>query len=181
MKLCKRCFLEKNYNDFHKNKQTKDGYAVYCKPCKSATDKKWINSNPERVKKRNKKSKDWRAANPLRSKELVAEWKEKNPDRKWILDKKSHLWTHYRLTIEDYQKIFNDQDGKCWICKESKKLVVDHDHDCCNKKISCGKCIRGLICYNCNALVGFLERNISLIDKASEYIKNFDKGRSLIN
>ena len=81
MKLCKRCLVEKTYNEFHKNKQTKDGYAVYCNPCKSALDKEWTYANPERVDKRNKRSKDWRATNPLRSKQLAKEWKEKNPEK----------------------------------------------------------------------------------------------------
>lgn len=174
MKLCKRCLIEKTYSDFHKNKQTKDGYAVYCKPCKSALDKEWTYANPERVDKRNKRAKDWRATNPLRSKQLIKEWKEKNPDRKWLLDKKNHLWTHYRLTIEDYQEMFDKQNGKCYICYETKKLVVDHDHKCCNGKLSCGKCVRGLICHNCNTLVGFLERNDNLIDYAYQYIKDFE-------
>jgi hypothetical protein len=173
MKSCRRCLTEKSYSDFHKNKQTKDGYAVYCKPCKSFIDKKWTYADPERVNKRNKKAKDWRAANPLRSKELTQEWKEKNPDRKWMLDKKSHLWTYYRLTIEDYRKMFDDSDGKCHICKESKKLVVDHNHKCCSGKISCGKCVRGLVCHNCNTLTGFLERNDDLVDRAYDYIKEF--------
>jgi hypothetical protein len=41
--------------------------------------------------------------------------------------------------------------------KISAILTVDHDHDCCPaEKLSCGKCIRGLLCRNCNAAAGQL-------------------------
>lgn len=174
MKTCRRCLSEKSYSEFHKNKQTKDGYSVYCKPCKSAVDKKWRTASPERVLEGNKRAKAWREANPERYKEQIKKWKKENPDKKWLLDKRSQLWTHYRLTIEQYQKMFDSQDGKCYICKEEKKLVVDHDHNCCDGKLSCGKCVRALICHNCNTLVGFLERNDNLIDKVNQYIKDFE-------
>lgn len=36
-------------------------------------------------------------------------------------------------------------------------LVVDHDHDCCPSDAhSCGKCVRGLLCYHCNWAAGQL-------------------------
>ncbi len=37
-----------------------------------------------------------------------------------------------------------------------KKLVSDHDHDCCPPPLmdSCGHCTRGRICYECNNIEG---------------------------
>ena len=172
MKMCRRCLTEKSYLEFHKNKQTKDGYSVYCKPCKSSIDKDWINSKPEQIEKRKIRSREWQKNNPERYKECIDKWKENNLERKWILDKKSHLWTHYRMTIEDFQKMFFNQNGKCLVCEKEKKLVVDHDHSCCPKKITCGKCIRGLVCTSCNTLLGYLETHKNLLSKAEKYLSN---------
>lgn len=35
-------------------------------------------------------------------------------------------------------------------------LVVDHDHTCCPGAHSCGRCVRGLICRDCNSAAGLL-------------------------
>ena len=90
---------------------------------------------------------------------------------KWILDKKSHLWTHYRMTIEDYQSMLKSQNGKCKICNKNKRLVVDHDHSCCLQKNTCGNCVRGLLCFSCNTLVGYIEINKNLIKSVDFYLQ----------
>lgn len=57
----------------------------------------------------------------------------------------------YGLTKESWQRIYNDQDGCCYICQrnekalkrsKSKYLCVDHDHETLE--------IRGLLCGFCN-------------------------------
>lgn len=174
MKMCRRCLQTKDYLEFHKNKQTKDGYAVYCKPCKSSLDKDWIKSRPDQIEKRKTRSKKWQADNPARYKESIKNWKKQNQEQKWILDKKSHLWTHYKMTIDEFQNKFNSQNGKCLICNKEKRLVVDHNHKCCSSKTTCGKCTRGLLCHTCNTLVGYIETHQELLQKVDNYIKDFE-------
>lgn len=36
----------------------------------------------------------------------------------------------------------------------ARAAMVDHDHDCCPGGWSCGRCVRGLICSECNVLEG---------------------------
>ena len=171
MKVCRKCLIEKGSGEFHKDSSRKDGLAAYCKLCKSAMDKEYM-AVPGRSEKRNARSKAWREANPDRSRELATSWNRDNGEKKWLMDKKSHLWTHYRMTVEDYQRLHEHQGGRCAICKKHRRLVVDHDHSCCPGKLSCGRCVRGLLCFSCNTLTGYLESHRKSVAIAERYIAN---------
>ena len=59
------------------------------------------------------------------------------------------------------------QDYKCAILqKKSNKLNVDHDHSCCSGSKSCGKCVRGLLCTNCNMFIGRIETVSNIVKEA---------------
>jgi hypothetical protein len=79
------------------------------------------------------------------------------------------LLARFGLTLEDYAWLFDQQGGKCALClrPESKQdyrsgrtwwLSIDHDHSCCPDKRGCKRCIRGLLCADCNMLLGLVER-----------------------
>jgi len=90
----------------------------------------------------------------------------KTPARAW-------LWTTYRLRESDYESMHAAQEGVCAICQEAPKgpLVVDHDHSCCPGKKTCGKCVRGLLCDNCNRSLSvvekFRDRTLAYLDKGT--------------
>ncbi len=100
--------------------------------------------------------------------------KNKQYRREYYLKNKSksqelHLKNTYNLTIDDYNKIFDEQKGCCKICEKHQsefkaKLAVDHCHQT-------GK-IRGLLCNNCNRGLGHLKDSVLLLKKAIKYIKN---------
>ena len=75
----------------------------------------------------------------------------------------------YKITPADYNKMLNEQGGKCAICGaippfgKYKRLVVDHDHET-------GK-VRGLLCPRCNAGLGFLEFINKHIEQMEAYFK----------
>ncbi len=84
--------------------------------------------------------------------------------------KNYELIKKYGITIADYKKLFEDQNGVCAICKQSETkkvngkvcmLAVDHCHDT--------KLIRALLCYNCNVGIGFFKHNPALLRKAALY------------
>ena len=78
-----------------------------------------------------------------------------------------HLRRSFGLSLADYQKMFDEQQGVCKICNESdinnKKLAVDHCH-------TTGK-IRGLLCGSCNRGLGYFRDNEDLLIKAATYLK----------
>ena len=64
---------------------------------------------------------------------------------------------HYKLEPEDYQALLDATGGRCPICQNERRLVLDHDHSCCIGPVTCGECLRGLICDPCNSSLGWFE------------------------
>ncbi|WP_328755045.1 endonuclease VII domain-containing protein [Streptomyces sp. NBC_00269] len=61
----------------------------------------------------------------------------------------------YSLSRDEWEYIFQAQGSCCAICGTDKPgtslgFVTDHDHACCPGKKSCGDCIRGITCQQCN-------------------------------
>ena len=98
----------------------------------------------------------------------ITDYHKANPRKR----KNQSLKTHYGITIEDYEKLFDKQNGVCAVCSKVEtrictqgmiqSLSVDHDH-------STGL-IRGLLCDRCNKAIGLLYHDIGLLNKAVEYL-----------
>lgn len=76
MKICKRCSLDKEINEFGNNKNNKDGKSLYCISCELNRAKKYREKNREKV---NKSAKKWRDENPEKYQETIKKYLEKNP------------------------------------------------------------------------------------------------------
>ena len=70
------------------------------------------------------------------------------------------LMRRYKITPEQFDEMAKDG---CHICKKPKlaykTLHMDHDHSCCPTEVTCGNCLRGVLCDACNTAVGFYETN----------------------
>lgn len=101
------------------------------------------------------------------------EWREQNPEQR----KSSHLKELYNITLDEYKAMWINQKGCCKLCgnyqfKFTQFFAVDHNHKCCQGKTSCGKCIRGLLCNDCNTGLGKFKDNTDVLKKAINYINN---------
>lgn len=100
----------------------------------------------------------------------------KKADGTWSLDCASRTLKHqYGITLEEYNKMLEKQQGVCAICGKAekitdkrtgnvKRLAVDH----CHKT----NVIRGLLCLFCNTAIGKFKDNPELIEKAASYVRN---------
>lgn len=151
MKTCKRCNQIKELSEFFKNVKRKDGVSTYCKPCQLEYQRVRYN-NPE-SHERNKMDRNIYLKN------------RKDSTRKW------YLKTTYGLTPEQYESLYSDSNGRCYICKEEKEyyLHVDHNH-------KTGE-VRGLLCNHCNRGIGMLKENIDILESAIKYIRKYNHGK----
>ena len=81
-----------------------------------------------------------------RVKEYGKKWRQVNKERRYW----NYIWNTYKLTKINWEEIYAKQNGLCTICGQAPipphRLAVDHDH-------STGA-IRGLLCRNCNCIIG---------------------------
>jgi hypothetical protein len=86
--------------------------------------------------------------------------------------KNENLVRRYGITLKQFNEILTNQGNVCKICsRDSKRFVIDHDHACCDTKKTCGKCIRGIICENCNRALGLVEDSIEILNNMIRYLK----------
>ncbi len=94
------------------------------------------------------------------------------------------LWNGFKLTVEQYEAMLEEQGGVCAICERPetntylgvvRRLAVDHDHTCCPGDKSCGECVRGLLCSACNTALGRLNDDLDRLQAAMDYLVSFSR------
>jgi hypothetical protein len=97
-------------------------------------------------------------------------WKEKDPQgvRKSLRERQ--LRYLYNIDGNTYEKLLQQQQGVCIICRrpnaDGRNLSVDHDH-------KTGK-IRGLLCTKCNLGIGHFEYHPALLEVALLYLREYE-------
>ena len=79
-----------------------------------------------------------------------------------------YLKTKHGISKEEYEKMLEQQDGVCFICRNpdsrNHKLCVDHNH-ITNE-------VRGLLCHNCNRTLGVLKDDPYLFRSCISYLES---------
>lgn len=140
-KTCARCGIEKELELFCAGKNYKDGRRGTCKKCHAEYQTQYYKDRPEKY-----------AIKVATNSYYKANWKR------------------HKISEEAYQALVGLYDGKCHSCQDRVGTNLDHDHGCCSKRFSCGKCVRGLLCSQCNTALGLLQDNAQKIQKLLEYI-----------
>lgn len=104
--------------------------------------------------------------------EYYSEHKQKYKEMRF----KNALKRKYGITPDEYQQMWNLQDGKCEICKiqfirssewgkpKKTQACVDHNH-------ITGK-VRSLLCRGCNLKLEIIDNN-NFLEKAIQYLSKF--------
>jgi hypothetical protein len=155
-RFCPACKDNKDVKDFYISKGKPCGY------CKTCT---------------NKKSELRRKTFPDLVRIEKDKWYRKNID-----DIRLHrIEKSYNISAKEFKDILDKQNNKCYICGFNFILgdrvtspQIDHNHKCCpDTGKCCGKCIRKLLCNNCNNGLGRFRDNPELLDKAASYLREY--------
>lgn len=115
-----------------------------------------------------------RSASEKRSEAVsaVKRWRLENPERATRTRRSYELRRKFNITLDAYERMFEEQRGCCAICKKEERiagafgrrlLAVDHDH-------RTGK-IRGLLCAACNTTLGKFGDSPLLLLEAALYLE----------
>jgi hypothetical protein len=150
-KYCPRCKQTKPASQFYPSKYANNGLTTYCANCYADMQREFIKSKPPG-------------------------WHYKNHGRRWYEENKDHelsraLKKNYGITLKHKKDMVKAQAGKCAICKKpvssyGRKSAVDHDHANGN--------VRGILCANCNKLLGYAKDNTEILQSAIEYLERWN-------
>jgi len=104
-KTCGKCLETKPLDEFHRNKNMKDGRVSRCKDCAKEASTQWRLENRD----------------PEAQREYMRRWHDMNRGRR------------YGLTPLEYLRLEEASGGVCAVCGQPPsgkrdRLVVDHDH-----------------------------------------------------
>lgn len=94
---------------------------------------------------------------------------------------KKHRQVAWRYSLSTERLIAMYAGAVCSnaVCGNTADLHIDHDHTCCAKdafgtshKVSCGECVRGLLCRTCNFALGQVGDSIAKMRGLIEYLEN---------
>lgn len=153
-KTCKGCGETKTEAEFYRSRRTRDGLRGKCRVCTLAECKVYTAVPENKKRKRDNERARGRSPEQIR---------------------RQRLWTWHRLRWEEYEALLESQGGVCKVCKNPEpaghgRFHVDHDHNCCPTKKSCGKCIRGLLCSRCNPMIGMAKDDPEVLMAAAQYL-----------
>lgn len=162
MKQCSKCHQTKSFSNFYKRSssdRSRSRYQSWCKECKNSARRE--KTHPPIVPGESP------AARLRRQKrESYKRRIEANPR----LGLKNILKRKYGMSLEQWDQLMEEQNGKCYIChrepnEKETRLAVDHCH-------KTGQ-VRKLLCNSCNSALGFAGDSISRLEMLIGYLNEF--------
>jgi hypothetical protein len=96
------------------------------------------------------------------------EWSKNNPEAVKQSSRKTKLKQKYGISVDDYNEMFKEQKGVCFICaKEHQRRPLNVDH--CHKTGT----VRKLLCDKCNMALGLVEDSTERLNKLMEYLNAY--------
>lgn len=180
-KTCTKCGKTKEVGEFYCRRDGHNGLNSQCKICAEAKTRKWREENKERLiteraaayaansEKLRQRTRDWRAKNPERTKEIGRKSMAKACRFKVALQGSVRAarrgdYMPCNATVGELKAAFTGLCGLCG-CPEIEctgRFHMDHDHET-------GE-FRGWLCARCNKALGFFGDSEELLVDALHYL-----------
>lgn len=147
-KECTKCKQLLPIDNFYKSFISKAGTQIYKPHCKAC--------------EKNKYHIKW---NSLSKEEKKIHYGRSNAKKEY--HKNYRLETKYGINIDQFNEMYEQQNGCCDICKTAvpeNKIVVDHHHKTGT--------VRKLLCHNCNVILGHAKEDPNILLKCVEYLRD---------
>ena len=153
-------------------------YRAANKDKRNEATRKWRADNPEKITAYEDANRELRAEQKkvyrVENKEAIYEYQKKYKDEhRPVIQERDRNYKYknkYGITLEEYNEMWDEQEGYCAICNEhedetkSIRLVVDHNHETDE--------VRGLLCNNCNCAIGLLKDSALVLESAAAYLEH---------
>lgn len=149
-KECNKCHKVLPITEFDRQPNSPDGLKYSCKACQSVRFKAYYQANLQTQRARDK---------------------ERYPSEREMRSN-AHYKRKYGLSLKEYQALLKQQNGVCAICLQAEHIIwhgqlrplsVDHCHNT-------GQ-VRGLLCSDCNTMLGHVNDNVETLQRAIDYLK----------
>ena len=101
---------------------------------------------------------------------MTKAWKYKHRD--FLQEPEFFVGKQYDDLSQVDKRRLTDAFGACVICGKTHRLCVDHDHD--------NGMIRGVLCHNCNMVLGFANENTERLHHCITYLMEAEDRRNQI-
>ena len=163
-KTCTKCGQIKPLSDFHIDRAQRDSRKTACRLCTNKVKALWRSRNNELVLSQRRESYG-------RCRQNYLDYNRSSKRRKrWFAWKLMHS---FGITVERFEELLELQAGCCAIChkppteanghRNKHRLHVDHDHETGT--------VRGLLCNNCNAGLGYFRDSQRSLGAAIKYLQ----------
>ncbi len=173
-KKCTKCKDVKSLSLFGTNQHARP--KSRCRACEVEATMDWAKRNGERRRATDRRY--WNNNRNARRAKQRSAYADLSPD-----DRRARSLKKFGLTLESFAALLDAQGGRCAACGTTEpggphdQWSVDHDHRCCPSSRSCGGCVRGVLCNNCNVGLGMMQDDPESLRRAADYIEQFRKVR----
>lgn len=160
--ICNKCKAEKPRGLFHRTQKCKAGIRQPCAACRSTKKPR----APKICKGCGRTDCEFLSTTSYCRPCWNFRWRKKRKAPVRVYNKRdATLKRRYGISQVEFDAMVERQQGKCLICLRvpKKKLHVDHCHST--------KTVRGLLCSQCNAILGIWKEDVACALRAIDYLR----------